>query len=188
MRCSASRASDAPIFRKSDWSKTDVSILPVADRSVDVACVLQVYAYVRDLDAALRDLYRVLKPGGRAIVLDSDMSGIVWESSDRDRMRRILRAWDEHVAWPDLPRVLPRRLRAAGFELLRCEALPFVTLDYHPNTYAFGLAHFIHQFVSAQPGIAADDANAWLAEHEALDAERAFFFGMNRFMFVVRRQ
>jgi SAM-dependent methyltransferase len=168
--------------------KGDALHLPVADASVDFASVLQVYCYVRDLDQALADLHRSLKPGGRAVVLDTDFSGVVWESGDRERMRKIMQAYDAHCAWPDLPRILPARLARAGFEVARCEAVPILTLSYHPNTYVYGLARFIHQFVTKSGGIAPVEADAWLAEFDALEKRREFFFAVNRFLFVVTRR
>ena len=126
--------------------------------------------------------------GGRAVILDTDFSGVVWESSDRKRMQRVMQAFDEHVAWPDLPRILPSRLRSAGFELSRCEAVPFVTLAYHPNTYVHGLARLIHQFVTKKAGVPADEADAWLDEFDELEKREAFFYAANRFMFVATRK
>jgi SAM-dependent methyltransferase len=108
--------------------KTDALKIPGADSTFDLACALQVYAYVTELDHALVELYRALKPGGRAVILDTDFSGVVWESNNRERMQEILAAWDKHVAWPDLPRILPRRLRAAGFQVEHCDVVPILTL------------------------------------------------------------
>jgi ubiquinone/menaquinone biosynthesis C-methylase UbiE len=165
----------------------DAGHLPVADGSVDFASALQVYCYVRDLDEALADLRRSLKPGGRAAILDTDFSGLVWESGDRARMRRVLRAYDDHCAWPDLPRILPARLKKAGLEILRSEAVPILSLSYHPNTYVYGLARFIHQFVT-KSGYDGREADAWLAEFDALETEGTFFFAVNRFLFTVTRR
>lgn len=161
--------------------------LPLEDRTADFACVLQVYAYVRELDEALVELRRVLWPGGRAVILDTDFSGLVWESGNRERMRKMLAAYDSHVAWPDLPRILPRRLRSAGLTMERCEVVPILTVNYHANTYVHGIARFIHRFVTGQAGIAKEEADAWLAEFDRLEADGAFLFAMNRFLFTVKR-
>jgi SAM-dependent methyltransferase len=167
--------------------KTDALKIPGADSTFDLACVLQVYAYVKELDNALVELYRALKRGGRAVILDTDFSGVVWQSENRGRMQKILAAYDKHVAWPDLPRILPRRLRSAGFHIERCEIVPILTLNYHPNTLVHGLARFIHRFVTTHAGVPIDEADAWLAEFDDLEQAGAFLFSMNRFLFVARK-
>ena len=70
--------------------KTDALKIPGADSTFDLACVLQVYAYVRELDDALVELYRALRPGGRAVILDTDFSGVVWESKIASVCKRYL--------------------------------------------------------------------------------------------------
>jgi ubiquinone/menaquinone biosynthesis C-methylase UbiE len=165
----------------------DALHLPVDDASIDVACVVQVYCYVADLDAALADLHRAVRSGGRVVVLDSDFSGVVWQATDRARLRRILDAYDAHAVWSDLPRVLPGHLRRAGFDQIRCEAVPILTLRYHPGTYIYGLARSIREFVVGRGLVTAEDADAWLADLDGLEARGEFFFSLNRFMFVARR-
>ena len=167
--------------------KADAGKIPSADGTFDLACALQIYAYVKELDEALAELCRALKPGGRAVILDTDFDGVVWQTTNRDRMQKILTAYEKHVAWPDLPRILPSRLRGAGFQLERCEIVPMLTLNYHANTYVHGLALFIHRFVTQQAGIAVDKADAWMAEFDDLERAGAFLFAMNRFLFVARK-
>ncbi|SFK87529.1 hypothetical protein SAMN04488498_115120 [Mesorhizobium albiziae] len=87
-------------------------------------------------------------------------------------------AFDEHAHGQTF-RGLPSRLKKAGFELSRCEAIPFVTLTYHPNTYVHGLARFI---VTKCTGFVMEEADAWRNEFDDLEKQRAFFYGTNRFM------
>lgn len=48
----------------------DVSHLPLASQSVDVVMTRSVLIYLADKEAAVRELYRVLKPGGRASIFE----------------------------------------------------------------------------------------------------------------------
>ena len=94
------------------------------DQHFDVAVCTQVYEYVEDIAAALAEARRVLRTGGRLLVLDTDWDSIVWHSGDRERMERVLDVWNDHLADPYLPRRLPGLLRAAGLELTQSAIIP----------------------------------------------------------------
>ena len=81
----------------------DATALPVGDAGFDAALSVQVLEYVADLDAALAELHRALRPGGRLVIWDVDWSTVSWHAADADRMRRVLAAWDGHLADPCLP-------------------------------------------------------------------------------------
>jgi ubiquinone/menaquinone biosynthesis C-methylase UbiE len=73
-----------------------------------------VFEYVERLDDALREAHRILRVGGRLVVLATNWSALVWHSDDPERMRPVLSAWDRHAFQPDLPSILADRLRRAG--------------------------------------------------------------------------
>src|SRR5271169_4148715 len=87
--------------------------LPFGEETFDVVVSTQVYEYVSDIPLALAKARRVLRPGGRIVILDTDWDSIVWRSSDRGRMERVLSAWEEHLVDPHLPRSLPGALAKA---------------------------------------------------------------------------
>ncbi len=53
-----------------DWTVGDAQALPVPDRSVSVYSIAFGLRNVTDIDAALAEAYRVLKPGGRYFCLE----------------------------------------------------------------------------------------------------------------------
>src|SRR5438045_3716313 len=89
-----------------------------------------------------------LSPGEH--VLDTDWDAVVWPSSDRERMQRVLQAFDEHLVDPYLPRKLPRLLADAGFELTAAAVVPMFNVGYRRDTFSAGLLLTIASFVSSR--------------------------------------
>jgi arsenite methyltransferase len=116
--------------------KADATALPFPDATLDAATSIQVYEYVADLSTALAELHRVLRPGGRALILDTDWDSIVWHTTDTDRMRRLLAAWTQRFADPYLPRSLASQLRAAGFEVNQPQVLVLLNPTTAPTPTA----------------------------------------------------
>lgn len=73
----------------------DAYALPFEDESVDVLHCERVWQHLADPARAAREVARVLRPGGRAAVLDSDWATMVVEPADPDVLRRVnQRFWD----------------------------------------------------------------------------------------------
>ncbi|ANY08446.1 methyltransferase domain-containing protein [Pseudonocardia sp. HH130630-07] len=85
------------------------------DGPFDVVACLQVLEFLGDTRAAVTELHRVLRPGGRLLVLDTDWTSLHWPGPGQDRHRRIRDAWCTTVPRPRLPHELGPLLRAAGF-------------------------------------------------------------------------
>ena len=94
----------------------DALALPYPDGAFDAATSTQVYEYVADVPKALAELRRVVRDGGRALVLDTDWDSVVWHVADRERHRRVMAAWEEHLVHSHLPCVLPGSFAALGSE------------------------------------------------------------------------
>ena len=176
----AHRCGDAPNVT---LVRSDATSLPVEDASFDRALSVQVLEYVPEVDAAIAELHRALRPGGRVVIWDVDWQTLSWHSEDPERMRLVLDAWDEHLRHPSLPRTLAPRMRAAGFEDVRMEAHAFASTELSSDAYGSALLPLMQDYVAGVERIGADTARAWVAEQHELQERGRFFFACTQFLF-----
>jgi arsenite methyltransferase len=166
----------------------DAAELPYPDATFDAVVSTQVYEYVADMAAALDELARVLKPGGRAVILDTDYDSLVLSTDDTDRLARILEAWDEHFVHADLPRKLRPLLRAAGLEVRDCAVVPVLNTEYGPESFSYHLTALMADFAAGRAGVTPDEARDWIRELERLGSEGRYFYSLNRYLFVADKR
>ena len=64
--------------RNVEWKRGEIETLPLDDESVDVALLSQALHHATDPDAALAEAVRILRPGGRVLVLDLRRHDEAW--------------------------------------------------------------------------------------------------------------
>ena len=166
------------------FQNLDVTHLPMSDHSFDVALATQVYEYVPDITRALKELARVVRPGGRVLLVDTDWESAVWASRDDRRMRRVLEAWNEHIPWPQLPRNLVQLLQQAGFQEVQVAVMPLLNTRFDPHTYSAGMLDVIGAFVQGRQGLTAEEVAAWQADVRSMEQHTGYFFSLNRYVFM----
>jgi SAM-dependent methyltransferase len=157
------------------------------DARFDAAVSVQVHEYVAPVEASLRDLFRVLRPGGRALVVATDWDSLVWSSGDPARMARVLSAFEEHLAHLHLPRVLRPMLARAGFAPARCEVRVQLNPELGPDGFSHGLMELVYRFVPGRRGVSQAEADAWLDDLRERGARGEYFFSLNQYFFLAQR-
>jgi arsenite methyltransferase len=170
------------------FHQADATSLPVPDASFERAVCVQVLEYVRDVPAALSQMHRALRPGGRVLVWDVDWATVSWHAIDRQLMRRVLAAWDQHLTHPSVPRTLAAQLRNAGFADVRMDAHAFATTELIPDAYGGSLVPLLEQYVAEQGGMNQQEAKAWADEQRELSDRGEFFFTVTQFCFTATRR
>ncbi|MBI4265830.1 MAG: metalloregulator ArsR/SmtB family transcription factor [Acidobacteria bacterium] len=92
------------------WKKGDLARLPLRNEVVDVALLSQALHHAADPEEALAEAARVLRPGGRVLVLDLREHDQEWVSR---------RFGDRRLGFPDAE--LDRLLRGAGLHDVRVQ-------------------------------------------------------------------
>jgi SAM-dependent methyltransferase len=88
----------------------DIQALPLADGAADVALAMHMLYHVPDVDRALRELRRIVRPGGTVVVATNgpghtaEVKALFAEAADRVAGVTIDRDWDARGFPPDVAR------------------------------------------------------------------------------------
>jgi len=154
----------------------DIASAPYGNAQFDAILAVQVLEYVGDLDSGLIQIHRMLRPGGRLVVVTTDWSSAVWHSENASRMRRILTAWEPHKSWLNLPSILAPRLRRVGLQPLQQTPIPILNTSYNPASASYWVARSIRSTVVGRQNVTEEEAAEWFDEFPELEKNGAYFF------------
>ena len=178
------RCADQP---QATFEQGDAAALPVTDNALDAAVAVQVYEYVPDLAAAFGELYRVLRPGGRAVVFDSDWSTLAYHAADDTRSERIIEAFNTKSLHPRLARTLKPRLERAHFDVTDQDVHVHFETELTDDAFGGVLMSAMKGVAIEQGGIDEAVADAWIDDlHDRAEAGE-YFFNLNQYLFTVEK-
>jgi SAM-dependent methyltransferase len=120
--------------------------LPFTAGTFDRAICKNVLEYVPDVHASLTELRRVLKPGGRAHIIDSDWGFVIVEPWGKDTVDRFFRAAAPAFREPYIGRKAAGALARAGFVDVGVTMIPIVDRDGMGLSVLTNMASYIRTF------------------------------------------
>jgi ubiquinone/menaquinone biosynthesis C-methylase UbiE len=154
------------------YREGSVYALPFGDGTVDVVYAHQVFQHLRERGAALREVLRVLRPGGLVAIREVDWGTVAyWPRDPRlDRWIRLhLDTWSRNGGEPLMGRRLRALFNAAGVADVEVSAAVwcYATLD---ETVAWGDAYADRLLTSPMGGRIVEYGLATRAELEGMAA------------------
>lgn len=166
------RLLNAGVAHPPEFRVASVYALPFPDAAFDVVYAGQLLWHLRQPARALREMWRVLRPGGLVAVFDARVGRTIW-TPETPGLRALLE-WEERAlrrqgAAVDHGNDLPARLAEAGFEQVRAGVTPYRAVG---PAAAGGLLDYFRARFEA-PRVVETILGAGWADRAALDAALA---------------
>lgn len=147
-----------------DLQAASALALPYPSTAFDAVVSIQVLEYIDDPQGALREMHRILKPGGRFVNFATLWDALFWNSCEPARMQQVLGAWNAHAPFPNLPAVLRALLLQSGFEEVRQSSISVLNTTYDANAFSYWLSRLIAAFVVQRQLVPQQVAEEWLQD------------------------
>lgn len=133
----------------------DITKIPYRDDTFDACRIDRVLQHLREPQEAIRELARVLKPGGVLVAFDNDWETFSISLGDKEIAARIRRAWHDSFASGRVGKDLASLFEACGITAVRSEPRELVLTDLATAKQVFDLPDLLERMVRAgdlEPG------------------------------------
>ncbi len=149
----------------------DACALPYPDHFFDAARTERVFLYLPDRLGAIREMMRVTKPGGRVVLMDTDVDCTAIYSTNHALTRKMTSIMAGSLPNPHSARELPSLAKQAGLLDITID-----TLAIHTPYQFLKLAMTDSLYKAAEQGLTSrDEVDAFLGDQADLYAKGDFF-------------
>ena len=167
-----------------EYQLADARQLPFPDGHFDRLWCAETLEYIDDPALALREMRRVLRPGGVALLVHTDFDTQVFSAADKDLCRAIVTAFSDSGPNGQMGRALYGLCAAAGFAQVQPDVYTLVNTEWRPDRYAYRLAHMMVEWLRPEQRVSDSNLARWLDDLEAQAARGRFYYSINRYLCV----
>ena len=167
--------------------------LPMRDGSLHRAVCHNVLESLPDPDGFLREVHRVLRPGGRLVLSHPDYDTMVFTAPDLDLTRRLVHAYcDTQQDWMTavdgtIGRWLHDIAGRSPLEVERIAAATVLSRGFHDPMLGFGFAQHVAEVLRRAGGFSDAELDGWLESLAGVDRRGAFLWSINDYAVVCRK-
>ncbi len=159
----------------------DATRLPYSEATFDGCRIDRVLQHIADPAAAIREMTRVLRPGGRLAAFDNDWETLTVDSTNRPLTRTILNTWCDRFPSGWIGRRMVGLFMDAGLTDVEAHPKTLISSDLDVADRVFSFFATADGLVTAGT-IDRDDADRWRNELRSADAAGRFFTSYTGFL------
>jgi SAM-dependent methyltransferase len=169
-----------------EFHRGDITRLAADDGAFDGAYSERVFQHLEDPRAAIAELVRITRPGGRIAVIDSDWGMHAIHGADPAVTARIIGCWADHAVNGWAGRQLPALFAGAGLVDQVVIADAIMSRDPRPpSLQPFSAMAALSEHHGA---VTTQDAATWLAQLTDAGARGTFFWAVTLIAVVATRK
>lgn len=179
-------ALDEGIARKVDFHVGDAHSLDFPDGTFDAVFAHTLISHVTDPEAVLREMVRVLRPGGTLAIFDGDYASMTYGHPDHELGHRmdaalVTASFNNPRIMRDLPRLMP------DFGLKLQEAWGDAVVEVGSGSYFKSFVETYAPYIIKAGLAPADTVDAWLAAQQQSMADGTFFAACTYYTYIAQR-
>lgn len=163
--------------------------LPFGDAAFDRILSVNALEAISEKDELVREAHRVLKPGGRLVCAHYDWESELFDGTDKDVVRRVVRAnADWKLSWMAttdgwMGRRLWRTFQGSGLFEGRIDAYTHTSTRYEPGCYGWERSRDMKGLIK-RGMITQGDYDVFIGGLEQLAERQQYFFAITMFSYV----
>lgn len=168
------------------FARGDSCRLPFADDTFDAVRSERMLQHLRDPGSAVREMARVVKPGGRVVDSDPDWDLMAIDAADVPTTRKIVHFRADLIANGLVGRRLSNLFRDAGLTEVTVVPMPTVNPSFAALNPMLELEAAAEKAAAAGV-VTREEAGAWVADLKTRDASGRFFCGLTSYIVTGRK-
>ncbi len=170
--------------------------LPFASRSFHAVFSAELMECLPEVRRSrlLREIHRVLKPGGRVLTEHTDWDTQVWNASDRNLERRLVHAFcDWTQGWMESSdgwmgrKLLALIRRSKLFKNIEVSTYVLANNRYRPGFYGYDRSQDLKTLAKESKGIQPASVQRFLRDLQRRDRRGLYFYSVNRYSVLAKR-
>jgi ubiquinone/menaquinone biosynthesis C-methylase UbiE len=155
--------------------------------SFDGVVCTQVLGYVADPVAVIRSVLRVVKPGGRVFVAETDWDTLAYNIPDKELQRKVTLSFSDHHGDGWVGRRLQTICREAGAEQIELHPYVIHNAEYSIRKYGGPLSYVIRDYLLRSKKCTPDEVQRWLKLLSDAFDDHSYFFSLTRVVCILRK-